>query len=194
MWVNVLVSMYKYWIHIVNAPTDSLVKHASTANMSLHNEGAVSYYTRLENMLSNINCQQLLTNIPDEKSHSKHVNQVNEMVKAKYTEIIEQKLIISEQNTDKVKYENFKIGYSRQVYKPKKYLLSIKCMNTRKAITKARLFSHPLPSCVAHYRAKNDSDKICKQCNKGSFGNLQHMMFECNNEVIQKKRENFLVK
>ena len=183
MAVDILSNMLKFWHHLQKLPDHSLAREALLSSQELDENGKISYVTRLKHVCEKLNCLDVLeySENPGEK-----IRNFMSKLKDMYIDHFNRSLALNQDEENTRRYDIFQRTHKN--YRCASYLLFLKNIQSRRAITKLRLSVSPLPLSYLRYKNVKISERVCKVCNSNQIGDEFHAVIQCKNPKIQEAR------
>ena len=171
--LTAMVNVIKYWIRILNADNNSLLKKAYMTIKHLDDAGHKTWASLVRGILAKYNFDDVWENPQPfiQNGGKSLILQLKEQIFGKFIHDW------SLQITNFPKLRSY-ILYKNE-FRLETYLLEIKDFKLRRVIAKLRLSSHDLQIEKGRFEHKKVEDRLCLKCGIGEIEDEQHALLEC---------------
>ena len=178
IFIEIYVSMVKYWLRLNNTPSDRLTNDALYANLHMQEAGLYTWTSMIQFILEQSDFKEVWIN--------KTVTNVNKFLKtlkirlqANYTEMFKSSMNndIRKNNKQRNKlrtYRSFKNDHEQE-----NYLTTIRDTKIRSSVTKMRLSNHHLMIEKGRHLGLELEKRICNKCNMNLIEDEKHALMIC---------------
>jgi len=175
--IKVDLRVIKYWLRLVNMPSDHIARKMFVLLQSLDNMGFPTWFTNLKKVLEKYGLEDLIHNNSVPMTQYRHIKQhVYDVFEEKFIT-----MVTDSQRCPKLRtYNQFKFNFGYETY------LSLQIPKYRVSLSRLRISSHHLEIERGRYTIpKTPAElRICKQCNEQLVENEQHFVTTCKKHTL----------
>jgi len=173
LYTNVLKSMLSFWLHVLKAPTNSLLYAAYKTDLDLINKGNNSTWAYgFKKIMKYFGFEHVWIN-QSTLNEKKLIYAFYNVIKNKFINFWQNDISNSAKLRTYVKFKN--------TFETESYLKSTKMFYIRRLITKFRVSNHRLEIELGRYTKPSTpvEERLCKICNENKTEDEFHCIIEC---------------
>lgn len=182
LYIDIVISMIKYWIRLHEDKTNCILKAALDENNKMHNNGQHCWVSCIYYILKELDMLKMFKS--PLTCGAREINIIRKKLKERYTKIWREKINLVKQNPATNRNENKLRTYCKFkfIFQQEKYLDNIKELSNRSTLARFRISAHKLEIERGRYTIPKTAveNRICKQCNCEAVEDEEHLLIKCN--------------